>query len=126
MAQCLRDIYGQQQQQSTGTEGEAGKSASCTDLLVVLDDVFHPGLAAAVNDLKSTLSDAVAGRGVVIRFMVAFDSVSIVPFRSLTPKFERADWKSAVNIVQNAFSGVMQLERKSHQTSSAATLKVME
>lgn len=96
------------------------------DLLVVVDDQFHPGLTSVLQQLQSALSPLGGGEGggggVVIRYMVAFDSINVVPYRSLVSKFDWAncDRQAAMAIARSAFSDVV----KNTCGSPATTLKV--
>ena len=65
------------------------------DLLLVLDDAFNPTMDALLNDLRLELS---GGERIRVRFMVAFDNVNIVPFRSLIPKFREVDKQAAISL----------------------------
>ena len=145
MAQGLRDIYGQSQRKQVGqgqqgcvseervtpmtTPSPVSSAGTCTDLLVVVDDQFHPALASVLLELQRALSGDQAtaaggaggggGGGVNIRYMVAFDSVNIVPYRSLIPKLQDVDRQTAKNIVKTTFTGMWNMHG-----SSATTLKV--
>jgi hypothetical protein len=136
ISQSLRGIYGRREcnaDESTDEQGkkekgegegekeEGEKQVSTTELLVVLDDVFHPGLAAMLEDLTGALAPCAH---LNIKFMVAFDSVSIVPFRSLVSKFQSASREAAMSICKSACHDVISLEVKSNFAASTSSLKV--
>jgi hypothetical protein len=98
IAQVLEIIFGEKSRSGFGT-------SDITELLVLVDDSFHPGMAAMYDNLKKSL--AVPGEARVrISYMAAFDSSSSIPTKVLRPKFRGTSRKEAMTLITKAFGAL--------------------
>lgn len=127
MAQTLYEIYGPRPSPSATSAAFSRESriddendARGSALVVVMDDVFHPALMDMVDSFKRSVKEI----GLNVQFMVALDSDSIVPFRSLMERLVREDDSTAPSVLRSAFDGALSEDAWGAAESFAVALKV--